>query len=157
LSQVGPTLGMHGTKSGIVRDLFRLLKRAPVPWVLLENVPFMLHLHRGAAIRYVISELEALGYSWAYRTVDTRAFGPPQRRERVFLLAGLEEKPWRILYEDAVPVAQPRTEKVPPCGFYWTEGNRGIGWAPNAIPTLKGGSSVGIPSPPAIWLRNGSI
>jgi DNA (cytosine-5)-methyltransferase 1 len=36
-------------------------------------------------------------------------------------------------------------------GFYWTEGNRGLGWAVDAVPTLKGGSTVGIPSPPAIW------
>jgi DNA (cytosine-5)-methyltransferase 1 len=37
-------------------------------------------------------------------------------------------------------------------GFYWTEGLRGIGWAQDAVPTLKGGSTVGIPSPPAVWL-----
>ena len=37
------------------------------------------------------------------------------------------------------------------CGFYWTEGNRGLGWAVDAVPTLKGGSTIGIPSPPAIW------
>src|SRR5262249_7852382 len=37
------------------------------------------------------------------------------------------------------------------CGFYWTEGIRGLGWAIDAIPTLKGGSTIGIPSPPAMW------
>jgi DNA (cytosine-5)-methyltransferase 1 len=36
-------------------------------------------------------------------------------------------------------------------GFYWTEGLRGVGWARDAVPTLKGGSTIGIPSPPAIW------
>jgi DNA (cytosine-5)-methyltransferase 1 len=39
------------------------------------------------------------------------------------------------------------------CGFYWTEGLRGLGWAVDAVPTLKGGSAVGIPSPPGIWRR----
>ena len=43
------------------------------------------------------------------------------------------------------------------CGFYWTEGIRGLGWAFDAIPTLKGGSTVGIPSPPAIILPDGII
>jgi DNA (cytosine-5)-methyltransferase 1 len=44
------------------------------------------------------------------------------------------------------------------CGFYWTEGLRGLGWAVDAVPTLKGGSTVGIPSPPAIWVpRSGFI
>ena len=31
-------------------------------------------------------------------------------------------------------------------------GIRGLGWAVDAVPTLKGGSTIGIPSPPAIWL-----
>ena len=39
------------------------------------------------------------------------------------------------------------------CGFYWTEGLRGLGWAIDAVPTLKGGSTLGIPSPPAIWIQ----
>ena len=44
------------------------------------------------------------------------------------------------------------------CGFYWTEGLRGLGWAVDAVPTLKGGSTIGIPSPPAIWNpKDGSI
>ena len=37
-------------------------------------------------------------------------------------------------------------------GFYWTEGNRGVGWACDAVPTLKGSTTVSIPSPPAIWV-----
>lgn len=37
-------------------------------------------------------------------------------------------------------------------GFYWTEGLKGVGWAKDAVPTLKGGSTVGIPSPPAVWV-----
>jgi DNA (cytosine-5)-methyltransferase 1 len=157
LSQAGQTKGVRGKKSGIVAHVFRLLKQTRVPWVLLENVPFMLKLDRGAAIRRITSQLESLGYSWAYRTIDSRAFGLPQRRERVFLLAALDEEPWRKLYQDSARPLESERPDYPPCGFYWTEGNRGIGWAPNAVPTLKGGSGLGIPSPPAIWLRDGSI
>jgi DNA (cytosine-5)-methyltransferase 1 len=157
LSQVGPTQGMRGKKSSIVSQVFKLLEKTRVQWVLLENVPFMLRLDRGAAIRQITSRLESLGYSWAYRTVDTRSFGLPQRRERVFLLAGLNEEPWRKLYEHDFSERASEMKAGPPCGFYWTEGNRGLGWAPHALPTLKGGSGLGIPSPPAIWLRDGSI
>ena len=32
-----------------------------------------------------------------------------------------------------------------------------MGWAPDAIPTLKNGSTIGIPSPPAILLPSGEI
>jgi len=37
------------------------------------------------------------------------------------------------------------------CGFYWTEGNIGLGWAVDSVPPLKGASALHIPSPPAIW------
>lgn len=157
LSQAGGTRGINGQKSSVVSHVFRLLERRRVPWVLLENVPFMLQLDRGAGIRYLVKQLEDLGYRWAYRVIDTRAFGLPQRRERVFLLASLEAEPARLLFGSDRAPATDECHEGKPCGFYWTEGNRGLGWAVNAVPTLKGGSTVGIPSPPAIWMPNGRI
>jgi DNA (cytosine-5)-methyltransferase 1 len=159
LSQAGKTAGIKGKNSGLVGEVFRLLesgRRGP-KWLLLENVPFMLQLDQGRAMTFLTKTLHELGYNWAYRTVDTRAFGLPQRRQRVILLASKTEDPRTILYcDDAGPpkeLAPLEQEKVA-CGFYWTEGIRGLGWAVDAVPTLKGGSGIGIPSPPAIWMRH---
>jgi len=156
LSQVGRARGFSGDKSVIVNHVFRLLKARRTQWVLLENVPFMLQLHKGAAMKHITDNLEELGYSWAYRTIDTRSFGLPQRRERVFLLASLDQKPWDHLYQTNITLNK-SPDITPPCGFYWTEGNKGVGWAANAIPTLKGGSGWGIPSAPAIWMPDRSF
>ena len=41
-----------------------------LPWLMIENVPNMLALDGGKAMAYLVSELEALGYRWAYRVVD---------------------------------------------------------------------------------------
>lgn len=157
LSQAGSTRGITGQRSGLVAEVFRLLETHDVPWVLLENVPFMLRLGRGAAMNYIVSRIEELGYRWAYRIIDARAFGLPQRRERVFLLASREENPAPRLFQGNVLPTNGISHRGRACGFYWTEGVRGLGWAVDAVPTLKGGSTVGIPSPPAIWLRNGRI
>lgn len=157
LSQVGRTNGLRGKDSSLIRHVFRLLRKHEVPWVLLENVPFMLWLNSGAAMSYVIGRLEKLGYRWAYRIIDTRAFGIPQRRERVFILASLEERPEKLLLKDDVRPLTKRNHHGKACGFFWTEGNKGLGWAVDAVPPLKGGSGNGIPSPPAIWLPNGKI
>ena len=43
-----------------------------------------------APLSRIVSALEELGYHWAYRVVDARAFGLPQRRRRVYLVASLE-------------------------------------------------------------------
>lgn len=153
LSQAGRTAGITGSRSGLATHVFRLLDGAnpPPKWLLLENVSFMLQLDRGAAMRWLTTQLEERGYAWAYRVVDSQAFGLPQRRQRVLLLASKSEDPRPVLlnpdYGEAV--IQDRTGLA--CGFYWTEGVRGLGWAVDAIPTLKGGSTIGIPSPPAIW------
>ena len=125
--------------------------------MVLENVPFMLSLNRGAAIRHVVGALEELGYAWAYRTVDTRAFGLPQRRERVFLIASREEHPARLMFSSDAGERWPTDHAGRACGFYWTEGLRGLGWAVDAVPTLKGGSTLGIPSPPAYWSPSGEF
>jgi DNA (cytosine-5)-methyltransferase 1 len=160
LSQAGRTAGIRGGKSGIVGHVFRLIdaqKRAPT-WLLLENVSFMLHLDRGRGMRYLVDELEARGFEWAYRVVDTQAFGLPQRRQRVILLASKTADPRDVLFADDAEPLHPEFDNCAWCGFYWTEGLRGLGWAVDAVPTLKGGSTIGIPSPPAIWdPRDGSI
>jgi DNA (cytosine-5)-methyltransferase 1 len=157
LSQAGATRGIGGNQSSLVDHVFRLIQHSDVPWLLLENVPFMLQLGGGAAIRHVTSRLGELGFRWAYRVINTLAFGIPQRRERVFLLASREHDPAPILFgeDSAPPPLQDWRGKA--CGFYWTEGRRGLGWAVDAVPTLKGGSTLGIPSPPAIWLPDGSF
>jgi DNA (cytosine-5)-methyltransferase 1 len=159
LSQAGKTVGIAGARSGLVAEVFRLIEQHRTPWVLLENVPFMLQLGRGEAMNVITTTLEALNYRWAYRVVDTRSFGLPQRRRRVYLVAALEEDPRGVLFADEAGSVE-RTGKVGDplaFGFYWTEGTRGLGWAVDAIPTLKGGSSIGIPSPPAILLASGSV
>jgi DNA (cytosine-5)-methyltransferase 1 len=152
LSQAGQTAGIAGRQSGLVEHVFRLLGSKTAPrWLLLENVSFMLQLDRGRAMLYLTERLESLGFEWAYRVVDTRAFGLPQRRQRVLLLASRKEDPRPVLFANEAGERHFERGASTACGFYWTEGTKGLGWAIDAVPTLKGGSTIGIPSPPAIW------
>lgn len=151
LSQAGRTAGNKGRNSSLVRHVFRLLDsshRKP-KYVLLENVAFALHLDGGRAIREVTKELEARDYRWAYRILDSIEFGLPQRRRRIFVLACRKGDPESILYDGDSSPRQICDSRF--AGFYWTEGNRGVGWSVEAVPPLKGGSGLSIPSPPAIW------
>ena len=158
LSQAGKTAGLDGDRSGLIGEVFRLLSRRKVGTVVVENVPFMLQLNGGNAIRAITDEFERRGYRWAYRVVDTFGFGLPQRRERVFLVASRELDPAAVLLADEEPIERPRTalgERAH--GFYWTEGLGGLGWAVDSVPTLKNGSTIGIPSPPAVLMPDGSL
>ena len=157
LSQAGRTLGIRGSRSGLVDKVFKLLETANPRWLLLENVPFMLQLDRGQAMQHLTSELDRLGFHWAYRVIDARSFAMPQRRQRVLLLASRDSDPRPVLFADDAKEPRERDPVGLACGFYWTEGIRGLGWAVDAIPTLKGGSTIGIPSPPAIWMPDGLV
>jgi DNA (cytosine-5)-methyltransferase 1 len=160
LSQAGRTLGINdgASRSGLVGEVIRLLMSHDPSWVLLENVPFMLHLARGKSLEVLIDALEELEFKWAYRVVNSLAFGVPQRRERVYLLASRSLDPRNVLLVDDVGEPEPQqwSENLA-AGFYWTEGTGGLGWAVDAIPTLKNGSTIGIPSPPAIVLPSGDV
>ena len=158
LSQAGLTAGIGGGRSGLVGRVFDLLDERPVPWVLLENVSFMLQLDRGRALATLVEAFEERGYRWAYRVVNSLAF-LPQRRERVlFLATNTADDPADVLFADdaATPTVETRLG-AHAHGFYWTEGIRGLGWAADAVPTLKNGSTIGIASPPAILLPDGDV
>jgi DNA (cytosine-5)-methyltransferase 1 len=115
----------------------------------------MLVLDGGDAMGYLVTELEDLGYRWAYRLVDSRFTGVPQRRQRVILVAARDLDVRAVLFANDAGEPAKDDFSDDACGFYWTEGLRGLGWARDAVPTLKGGSTIGIPSPPAIWHRQG--
>jgi DNA (cytosine-5)-methyltransferase 1 len=157
LSMAGRKVGIEGDRSGLVTKLLGLLSSGNPRWVVIENVPYMLHLNDGAAMAYLTSSLTDLGFNWAYRVVDARAFGVPQRRHRVILVASRSEDPRGVLFSDETEGGFDDSTSIVrdelAYGFYWTEGKRGLGWAVDSVPTIKGGSSVGIPSPPAIWVR----
>lgn len=156
LSLAGTQAGLEGARSGLVNEVFRLIRPSPPEFVVLENVLYLVKRQRGALIKYVTDTLSEMGYRWAYRVVDTRGFGIPQRRQRVIILASLGDvDPAAVLFDAvATPTVDDRIVDVQPghhYGFYWTEGKRAVGWAPDAVPTIKGGSGLGIPSPPAIF------
>lgn len=162
LSLAGPKSGLVGARSGLVNEIFRLLEAKPKtarpPYLVFENVAYMVRLAGGSALTHITDELERLGYSWAYRVLDARAFGTPQRRHRIIIIATLDQSAAGILFPadygqlavtDGIDDKEIDIAKW--YGFYWTEGRRGLGWAENSVPPIKGGSSIGIPSPPAIW------
>lgn len=159
ISTIGAKKGLDGTRSSLIKEVFRLLRDSKIEWVVIENVTNMLHLHKGETINTIIEGLEELGYNWAYRTIDSMAF-VPQHRCRVFVVASLHFDPRDVLLSGSSDLdlgVITSSEFIEPCGFYWTEGKYAIGLYQNNIPTLKCGSTIGIPSAPAIVFPNGDV
>jgi DNA (cytosine-5)-methyltransferase 1 len=69
--------------------------------VVLENVHGLLSSHRGRDFAIVLKELDQLGYGVAWRVLNSKDFGVPQSRRRVFIV-GVHRNPQRageILFE----------------------------------------------------------
>ena len=67
--------------------MLNLLDGADRTTLVIENVPFMLYLREGQAVRYLVHRVEGLGYRRAYRILDTTGFGLRQQRRRVYFVA----------------------------------------------------------------------
>ena len=160
LSSSGNKVGITGDQSSLVDEIFRLLENNDPRWVIIENVRFMLHLNKGEAMARIVKNFERMGYNWAYRVIDSQAFGVPQRRHRVYFVASKTDDPRNvILSNDAAKSADAISQATisDHIGFYWTEGAYAVGLNKDAIPPLKAGSTIGIPSPPAIYFPDGVV
>lgn len=158
LSMAGDKSGIEGSKSGVVRKMFELIEKSTVPLVVIENVYFMLQLDSGKGMEWLVDQFERLNYRWAYRVLDTMGFGLPQRRRRVYFVASRDVDPRMILFADETDLPTlPKPNLSVPLGFYWTEGKSGVGITIDGIPPLKVGSSLGIPSAPAVLFPDGEV
>lgn len=56
-------------------------------WLLIENVPGFASIEKGVFLKAFLRSLRARGYSADFRIFDATAFGVPQRRRRLVILA----------------------------------------------------------------------
>lgn len=99
VSTAGLRGGLGASRSGLVWTLLDLAAEARPKWILLENVPGLLQFRDGFG--ELLARLDDLGYVGAWRVLDAQFFGVPQRRRRVFILAGRagECRPDEVLLE----------------------------------------------------------
>jgi DNA (cytosine-5)-methyltransferase 1 len=96
-----PRKGLKGKKSGLFYDFAALIERRCPPIVIIENVPGLLSSHGGRDFQIVIRTLAKLGYGVAWRVLNSRYFGVPQSRQRVFIVGCYRdpELAGKILFE----------------------------------------------------------
>lgn len=81
--------GLNGARSGLFFQFAALLADARPPIVIVENVPGLLSSNSGADFQVVIQALAKIGYSVGWRVLDSRYFGVPQSRSRVYIVGHL--------------------------------------------------------------------
>lgn len=92
LARMGARSGLKGNQSGLFYDFVRILGRGMPRAVVLENVHGLLSSHGGRDFAIVLKTLDKLGYGVAWRVLNSKYYGVPQQRRRVFVV-GVHQDP----------------------------------------------------------------
>lgn len=89
LANQGKRKGLEGARSGLFYKYAELIEEKRPRWVFIENVPGLLNSAQGGDFSVVLSTLDELGYCVAWRVLDAKFFGTPQRRRRTYIVGSL--------------------------------------------------------------------
>lgn len=101
LARMGPRSGLRGSQSGLFHEFMRLVRGRFPRAIILENVHGLLSSHGGRDFAVVLKALDELGYSVAWRVLNSKDFGIPQQRRRVYVVAMHRDArgPGQVLFE----------------------------------------------------------
>ena len=91
-SLAGLRKGLGGDRSSLIGEVFRLIeeKAEDKPtWLVYENVKGMLNTNDGWDFLSILLAMDGLGYDVEWQTLNTKDFGIPQNRERVYTVGHL--------------------------------------------------------------------
>jgi len=155
------------TRGTLFFDIARILQAKQPTMFLLENVKGLLSHDSGATFKTIISTLTELGYNLQWQVLNSKNFGVPQNRERVFIIGHLRGTSRSEIFPfgsgDKKNIENNKGETVGTIGArYWKMGqndtyilhniyegfkscNRGISIFKNYSPTIrtaKGGGHI---------------
>lgn len=133
LARMGPRSGLRGNQSGLFHDFMRLVGGRLPRAIILENVHGLLSSHGGRDFAIVLKALDELGYGVAWRVLNSKDFGVPQQRRRVYIIA---------MYRDAAGAGEVLFE--PECGHWNSPTRRSDGQKSSSVfQTILGDTGKG--------------
>ena len=96
VSIAGMRKGLSGDRSGLFFKFIELLKgkdeKDKPTFIVLENVKGLLSSHRGFDFTEYLHQISQAGYDAIWQVLNSKDFGVPQNRERVFLIGHLRSR-----------------------------------------------------------------
>ena len=88
-SIAGKRRGFQDTRGTLFFEVARILEAKRPQFVFLENVKGLLNHNKGKTFRIIIQTLSELGYDVQWMVFNSKFFGVPQNRERVFIIGSI--------------------------------------------------------------------
>ena len=88
-SIAGKRLGFDDTRGTMFFEIARCVREKQPRLLLLENVKGLLSHDQGKTFATILSTLDELGYDAEWQVLNSKDYGVPQNRERVFIVGHL--------------------------------------------------------------------
>ena len=85
-SVAGKRKGFNDTRGTLFFDLFQYIKLQRPKYFILENVKGLVRHDKGNTFKVIMDSLESLNYTIYHKVLNTKDYGIPQNRERIFIV-----------------------------------------------------------------------
>lgn len=92
-SVAGKRCGFDDTRGTLFFEIARILENKRPRYMVLENVKGLLSHDKGKTFQTILEVLTDLGYRVQWQILNSKDFGVPQNRERIFIIGHLRGEP----------------------------------------------------------------
>ncbi len=92
-SYAGKRLGFADTRGTLFFEVERILREKRPKGFILENVEGLVSHDNGRTLDTILGRLENLNYHFDFRVLNSKYFGVPQERKRIYIVGSLNETP----------------------------------------------------------------
>lgn len=92
-SSAGKRQGFADTRGTLFFEVERILRDKRPKGFILENVEGLVNHDGGKTLQVIVDRLEALNYKFDYRVLNSKHFGVPQERKRIYIVGCINEMP----------------------------------------------------------------
>lgn len=153
-SIAGARRGFEDTRGTLFFEIARFASILKPRYLFLENVKGLLNHDRGNTFEVILSALDELGYDVEWQVLNSKNFGVPQNRERVFIIGHLRGQRTRNVFPIGRESEQPdrQQSKIESVGNVNPSGNgmngevySSQGLAPTLTTNKGEGQKIAIP------------
>ncbi|MDD6848840.1 MAG: DNA (cytosine-5-)-methyltransferase [Oscillospiraceae bacterium] len=91
-SIAGRRKGFEDTRGTLFFEIARIASAKKPKYLFLENVPGLLNHDRGRTFKTILSSLDELGYDVTWQVLNSKDFGVPQSRKRLYIVGFFRAK-----------------------------------------------------------------
>jgi len=102
-SMVGKRRGLEDTRGTLFYEFARVVKESQPKVFIYENVKGLTNHDNGKTFEIVKATFDELGYKYNYKILNSKDYGIPQHRERIFVV-GFRDKDIEFVFPDKIPL-----------------------------------------------------